>query len=79
MTKIEHKAIELANLIDLNNDMPLQARMTDTTTAVVDGENFIMLNGSAHEIKNLWWKLFEQRPEMRQVVMEVLKNKYKEY
>lgn len=78
MTKIEHKAVKLANLIEINNEMPPQVRTTDVATAVVDGENFIMLNGSAHEIPHLIQKLFELRPEMRQVFMEVLKNRFKE-
>lgn len=67
----------LAEVLRENDKLPPEERATNTATLVEDGDRMIIIDGSAHEMEELFVRFFEDRPEMRQVVQSALHKKFK--
>lgn len=67
----------LAEVLRENDRLPPEERATNTATLVEDGDRMIIIDGSAHEMEELFVRFFEERPEMRQVVQSALHKKFK--
>ena len=67
----------LAEVLRENDRLPPEERATNTATLVEDGDRMIIVDGSAHEMEELFVRFFEERPEMRQVVQSALHKKFK--
>ena len=67
----------LAEVLRENDRLPPEERATNTATLVEDGDRMIIVDGSAHEMEELFVRFFEERPEMRQVVESALHKRFR--
>ena len=77
MSEVRARRYLLGEVLKENNRLPPEERATNTATLVEDGDRMIIVDGSAHEMEELFVRFFEERPEMRQVVQSALHKKFK--
>lgn len=67
----------LAEILRRNNKLPPEERATNSATLVTEGERMILIDGSAHEMEDLFIELLKERPEMRQVIQSALDKRFR--
>lgn len=67
----------LAETLRRNNRLPPEQRATNSATLVTEGDRMILVDGSAHEMENLFVELLKERPEMRQVIQSALDKRFR--
>ena len=75
--RLNSQAAGLKRLLEINDARMPENRVPTLTSCVSDDGGFIVVNGSAHRMKEHFEKFFTQRPEFRQVVQEVLDNMFR--
>lgn len=74
---IRRRRNALAEAIRDNRKLPPEKQVTHCVTLLEDKDRMILIDGSAHEMEELFVRFFEERPEMRQVVESALKKRFK--
>lgn len=74
---IDATAKELAYYVRMNQNKPEELKIVHTATAVHEDDRFIVVNGSAHRMKDLFIEFFKQRPEMVGVAREAINESYR--
>lgn len=74
--RLNAQAEGLKRLLEKNESRRPEARVTTLTSCCSDDGGFIIVNGSAHRMRENFVKFFSQRPEFRQVVQDVLDRMY---
>ena len=77
MSEIRARRYLLAEVLKENDRLPPGERATNTATLVENGDRMIIVDGSAHEMEDLFVRFFEERPEMRQVVESALQKRFR--
>lgn len=74
---IRRRRNALAEAIKDNRKLPPEERVTHSVTLLEDKDRMILIDGSAHEMEDLFVRFFEERPEMRQVVESALRKRFR--
>ena len=77
ISEVRARKYLLAEVLKENHRLPPEDRATNTMTIVEEGERMIIVDGSAHEMEDLFVRFFEERPEMRQVVESALQKRFR--
>lgn len=75
-TAIDAFAERLRDAVSEDQCRPDERRADPTATAVFDGGRFIVVSGSAHQMKESFKKLLRERPEMLSVIQEAIKESF---
>lgn len=75
--EIRRRRNALAEAIRDNGKLPPEERVTHSVTLLEDKDKMIIVDGSAHEMEDLFVRFFEERPEMRQVVESALRKRFR--
>lgn len=74
---IQSAAENLARLIEMNDGLKPEDRISHCATCVEDEGMMVAVNGSAHRLEGLFVNLLERRPELRQVMQSAIDRSYK--
>lgn len=74
---IQSAAENLARLIEMNDGLKPEDRISHCATCVEDEGMMVAVNGSAHRLESLFVNLLERRPELRQVMQSAIERSYK--
>ena len=74
---IRRRIHAVAEALKENYRLPPEARATNSATIVSEKDRMIIVDGSAHEMEDLFVRFFEERPEMRQVVQSALQKRFR--
>ena len=77
MSEVRARKYLLVEVLKENNRLPPDERATNTMTIIEERDRMIIVDGSAHEMEDLFVRFFEERPEMRQVVESALQKRFK--
>lgn len=67
---------ELRHLLEVDSKRPKEAQVPTLTSCCTDDGGFLVVNGSAHRMKENFESFFKARPEFRSVVQDVLDRMY---
>ena len=62
--------------LDANAHRKPEERVQTVTEVALDGDRFLVVNGSAHQLGDCFREMFRQRPELVRVVRDVLKEMF---
>ena len=74
---IQGAADNLARLIEMNDGLKPEERISHCATCVTGDGMMVAVNGSAHMLEGLFVNLLESRPELRQVMQSAIDHSYK--
>ena len=77
MSEVRARRYLLGEVLKENDRLPPEERATNTMTIVEEGDRMIIVDGSAQEMEDLFVRVFEERPEMRQVVESALHKRFR--
>ncbi len=66
----------LGCLLSTNAARPAAMRVQTATEVTTDGDRFLVVGGSAHEMGECFREMFRKRPELAGVVRQVLKEMF---
>lgn len=76
-TLIDIIATKLRLAVEEDQRRPEESREKSSATAVFDEDRFIVVSGSAHQMKDCFKKLLKERPELLSVMQWAIEESFR--